>query len=482
MDEYRTDKLFIGGLWLEPAGEERITIISPSTEKVIGSAPSASIEDMDRAVQAARRCFDETDWPQLSFEERAKWLYRAADVFDANKERVARVTASETGLPYHSDAMAHAELIGHLFRSTAEIGLALGQEEKRTGYVTDVTVRREPVGVVAAITPWNGPAVMAHFTIPMAILAGCAVILKTAPETPLHGQVLASIYEEIGLPPGVISIVTAGREASESLVRHPGVDKVAFTGSTATGQRVGMICGEMIKRRTLELGGKSAAIILDDAKLDDFMPDLVKASVMTNCQACLGQTRILAPRSRYEEIVDSYVAEMAKIKVGDPFEQGVQVGPLIGDKARLKAENYIEIGKSEGAKIVLGGGRPKDLETGFYVELTVFRDVSNDMRIAREEIFGPVFVVIPYDDDDDAVRIANDTDYGLSGSIWTTDMERGRRLARRIRTGHVGINIHMFEFSGPFGGYKKSGLGRQFGPEGLSEFFEYKQINEKLPA
>ena len=480
--QYQTDKLFIGGKWVEPAGKERFEIVSPTTEEVLGYAPAASVEDINRAVAVARECFDNSDWPNLSFEERAKLLYRAADVFDANAARVAEVSADESGLPFHRDAMAHAHLIGHLFRTAADLGVRLGQEEERPGHFTRVTLRREPVGVVAAITPWNAPSAMAHFTIPMALIAGCTVILKTAPESPLHGQVLASIYEEIGLPEGVISIVSAAAEASEALVRHPGVDKIAFTGSTLTGQRIGVICAEMFKRRTLELGGKSAAIVLDDADLGQIMLDLVKSSVMNNCQACLGQTRILAPESRYDEVVDAYVSEMRKVKFGDPFNEETMVGPLISEKARKKALDYIEVGKSEGAVLASGGGRPEGLEKGWFVEPTVFRDVTNEMRIAKEEIFGPVFVIIPYKDEEDAIRIANDSEYGLSGSVWTSDMERGRRVARRIRTGHCGINVHMFEFSGPFGGYKKSGIGRQFGEEGISEFFEYKQINEKLPA
>lgn len=479
---YQSDQLFIGGKWVKPHGPGRIDVFSPATEELIGYAPDGSAEDIDCAVQSARRCFDESDWPHLSFNERIAHLNRAADVFDRHIEDLAAVTADESGLPFHSTAHVHARLIGYLLRSAAELGSRVSQEEPRPGTLTRVTIRREPVGVVAAITPWNAPAVMAHFTIPMALMTGCTVVLKTAPESPLHGQILAAIYEEIGLPPGVISVVPAGRAASEALVRHPGVDKVAFTGSTATGQRVGAICGELFKRRTLELGGKSAAIVLDDADLPQIMPSLVASSVMNNCQACLGQTRILAPASRYDEVVQAYTDEMRKVRFGDPYDPETQVGPLISRQAREKVEKYIALGKAEGATLVMGGGRPSALARGWYVEPTVFTNVTNTMRIAREEIFGPVFVVIPYRDDAEAIRIANDSNYGLSGSVWTSDVERGRAVARRIRTGHCGINVHMFEFSGPFGGYKQSGLGREFGTEGLSEFFEFKQINEKLSA
>lgn len=480
MQAYRNEKLFIGGEWVDPVGTGRIHVISPSTGEPLGFAPDASEEDIDRAVTAARRCFDTSGWPELRFDERIVHLRRAADVFDRNVDRIARVTADESGLPYHTTGMDYGRLIGHLFRMAADLGARTSQEEERPGHLTRVIVRREPVGVVAAITPWNAPAVMAHFTIPLALMAGCTVVLKTAPESPLHGQLLGEIYEEIGLPPGVVNIVPAGRDASEALVRHPGVDKVSFTGSTATGQRVGMICGELFKRRTLELGGKSAAIVLDDANLPEIMPALVAASVMNNCQACLGQTRILAPEDRYDEVVQAYVEELRKVKFGDPFEADTQVGPLISDQARAKVERYIEIGKAEGATLVLGGGRPENLKRGWYVEPTVFTNVDNHMRIAREEIFGPVFVIIPYKDEKDAIRIANDSEYGLSGSVWTSDSERGRRVARQIRTGHCSINVHMYEFTGPFGGYKKSGLGREFGEEGLNEFFEFKQINEKI--
>jgi betaine-aldehyde dehydrogenase len=479
---YQSDRLFIGGEWVRPHSAERIEVRSPATEQVIGHVPAGSPEDIDKAVQAARRCFDHSGWPQLSFAERAQYLRRIAAEIDKDKDALAQATSDESGLPLVKSAGYHVRRSIELLNYYADMGDTFAQEQHRPGVRANVIVRHEPMGVVGVITPWNGPIPMAHFALAPALLAGCAVILKTAAESPLHGQLLAAAYQRVGLPAGALSIIPADREASEALVRHPSVDKISFTGSTATGKRVGAICAEQIKRVGLELGGKSAAIILDDADLAQTMPRLVAAALQNNCQACVGQTRILAPRSRYDEIVAAFCAGVDRLKLGDPRDPDTDIGPLISAKQRARAESYIALGLSEGAKIVRGGGRPVHLDRGWYVEPTVFRDVRNNMRVAQEEIFGPVFVIIPYEDDAAAIAIANDSAYGLSGTVWTADRDRGLAIARRVRTGNYGINTFMLELAAPFGGFKDSGIGRQLGPEGLGSYLELKAIHEPVAA
>jgi betaine-aldehyde dehydrogenase len=337
-------------------------------------------------------------------------------------------------------------------------------------------IRREPVGVVAAIVPWNVPQFVTMSKVAPALLAGCTIVLKPAPETPLDAYLLAELIEQSGIPAGVFNVVPAGREAGEHLVRHPGIDKVAFTGSTAAGRRIASICGEQLKRVSLELGGKSAAIICDDADLDATIEGLKMASLMNNGQACVAQTRILASRRRYDEVVEALAAMMGGLAVGDPSEITTEVGPLVAERQRERVLGYIDIGRGEGAKVAVGGGRPRDLDHGWYVEPTLFVDVDNSMRIAQEEIFGPVLALIPFDDEDQAVAIANDSDYGLAGSVWTADADRGLDIARKVRTGTYGVNQYLMDFSSPFGGFKASGIGREFGPEGLSQYLELKSI------
>lgn len=314
-----------------------------------------------------------------------------------------------------------------------------------------------------------------------ALIAGCTVVAKPSPEAPLDAYLLAEWIQEAGLPPGVVNFVPAGRETGAYLVEHPGVDKVAFTGSTAAGREIGAACGRLLRPATLELGGKSAAIICQDADLDVTIEGLKMASLMNNGQACAAQTRILAPRSRYDEVADALAAMVSGLTVGDPADYGTEIGPMAARRQQERVENYIRIGQDEGAKLLTGGlTRPHD--QGWYVAPTVFADVSNSMRIAREEIFGPVLVLIPYNDEDDAITIANDSDYGLGGSVWTGDVDHGVDLARRVRTGSCGVNLYVLDPNTPFGGYKNSGLGRELGPEGLNPYLEYKAIPRPTPA
>jgi aldehyde dehydrogenase (NAD+) len=355
--------------------------------------------------------------------------------------------------------------------------------ETRTGMMGGpVRVRRAPAGVVAAITPWNEPLFIAALKLGPGLLAGCTFVLKPSPETPLDSYLLAEAIIEAGFPEGVINILPAGRETGEHLVKHPQIDKVSFTGSTAAGMRIGELCGAQLKRCTLELGGKSAAIVLDDANLDDTTLDaLVQSGVMNNGQVCGAQSRILVSRKRYSEVVDMLGGALGALKVGDPLDDSTQIGPLVAERQRTRVQGYIEAGKAAGARVVTGGGRPADLSRGWYDEPTVFADVQNSMSIAQEEIFGPVHSVIPYDDVENAVKIANDSDYGLCGSVWTADPAHGEQIAARIRTGVVAINSSMIlDFNSPFGGFKKSGIGRELGPEGIGPYTELQTI--VLPA
>jgi betaine-aldehyde dehydrogenase len=349
-------------------------------------------------------------------------------------------------------------------------------EERRDGMFGRSLVRREPVGVVAAVIPWNVPLFIAVNKLVPALLAGCCVILKPAPETPIDALMLGGLFTEAGLPPGVLSVLPADRAVSEYLVTHPGVDKVSFTGSTAAGRRVGSLATERLKRVSLELGGKSAAILLEDVDLASSAFMIAYSGLMNSGQACVAQTRILAPRSRYDEITEAIVESAKAMTVGDPNDPTTQLGPLVAERQRDRVEGYIEKGKSEGAKLVLDGTRPAGLDTGWYVAPTVFTEVTNSMTIAREEIFGPVLSVIPYDTEEQALAIANDSDYGLAGSVWTADVAHGYEIATKVRTGTYGINWYAFDMGSPFGGFKDSGIGREDGPEGLAAFCELKSI------
>jgi betaine-aldehyde dehydrogenase len=475
------DKLFIDGEWVVPATSATIEVVSPHTEEVIARVPEASPADIDRAVGAARLAFDEGPWPRMAPAERADVMAKVSQTIQARSQDYAETITREMGSPISWAIM------GQVFASTmvldyyTSLARTYPFEELRDGVLGNkAIVRHEAVGVAAAIVPWNVPLFVTMLKLGPAMAAGATVVLKPAPETPLDALLLAAALREAGLPPGVVNIVPAGREVGEHLVTHPGVDKIGFTGSTAAGKRIAALCGAQLKRVTLELGGKSAAIIMDDADVEAVIPDLIGASLMNNGQACVAQTRILASRDRYQDVVDALCDAVSKQQVGDPLDPATTVGPLVAERQRRRVEGYIATGQQEGAKVAVGGGRPESQATGWYVEPTVFVNVDNDMTIAREEIFGPVLTVIPYDGVDEAVRIANDSDYGLSGSVWSGDNAAALDVARRVRTGTYTVNGFMLEFSCPFGGFKQSGVGRELGPEGLAAYLEAKSIS--LPA
>ena len=470
------DRLYIGGEWTAPAGSDVIEVINPSTEEPAGQVPDGTRADIDLAVAAARRAFDEGPWPRMAPKERAEVLAAVSGTITADMQPLAELIASENGSP------VSWALMGQVYAATMVadqyVGLAdsFAFTDVRAGMMGPSEVRKVPVGVAAGIIPWNVPLFIMMLKLAPAMVAGCTIVLKPAPEAPLDAFVLAHMLHDAGLPPGVVNVVPAGREVGEHLVTHPGVDKVSFTGSTAAGRRIGSLCGERLRRVTLELGGKSAAIVMPDADVATAVAGVVPNGLMNNGQACVAQTRILADRDRYDEIVEAVSEAVGATRVGDALDPETEVGPLVAERQRDRVEGYIASGREQGARVTVGGGRPAGLDRGWFVEPTVFADVTNDMRIAQEEIFGPVLSVIAYDDVDDAVRIANDSDFGLSGSVWGADQAAAADVARRIRTGTISVNTFMLDMCSPFGGFKSSGLGRELGPEGLDAYLELQAI------
>jgi betaine-aldehyde dehydrogenase len=475
------DRLFIGGEWVEPSSTSIFEVVSPATQELVGSVPEAQNADIDRAVAAAREAFEHGPWPRMTPVERAAVLTKVAEAIRNDLQGIAELITNEMGSPVAWGSLAQVYAPTMILDYYAGLASTFAFDTVRDGLLGPVLVTKEPIGVVAAITPWNVPLFLAAAKLSPALLSGSTVVFKPAPETPLDANVLAEIFTEAGLPPGVLNVVPAGREVGAYLVAHPGVDKVSFTGSTVAGRAIGASCGQNLKRVSLELGGKSAAILLDDVDLDTSIPLLLPNAIMNNGEACISLTRILAPRDRYTEVTEALVEQVRAMKVGDPLDPTTEVGPLVAERQRDRVENYIKIGQEEGAKVAIGGGRPDGIDTGWFVEPTVFVDVDNSMRIAQEEIFGPVLSVIPYDTEADAVRIANDSDYGLCGAVYTGDNDRGLGVARQVRTGTYMVNSNVpIDFSSPFGGYKASGVGREFGEDGLELFLEKKTIN--LPA
>ncbi|WP_111509088.1 aldehyde dehydrogenase [Mycobacterium kyogaense] len=470
------DKLFIGGKWVEPATSDVIEVHSPATGELVGKVPLASAADVDAACAAARKAFDEGPWPQMSPAERQEVLARAVKILEERADELKFLLAAETGQPPTIVDMMQYGAAMSAFQYFAGAADKFTWQEIRDGIYGQTLVVREPIGVVGAVTAWNVPFFLAANKLGPALLAGCTIVLKPAAETPLSVFAMAEAFAEAGLPEGVLSIVPGGPETGRALTNNPELDKFTFTGSSAVGKEIAKIAAEKLKPCTLELGGKSAAIILEDADLDSTLPMLVFSGLMNSGQACVGQTRILAPRSRYDEVVEKLSAAVSGMLPGLPTDPAAMIGPLISEKQRERVEGYIAKGVEEGARVVVGGERPEGLDSGWYVQPTVFADVDNSMTIAQEEIFGPVLAVIPYEDEDDAVRIANDSVYGLAGSVYTTDNDRALKIARRIRTGTYAVNMYAFDPGAPFGGYKNSGIGRENGTEGIEAYCEPKSI------
>lgn len=476
----RSDELFIGGRWSEASSKDRIDIVSPHTEEPVGHVAAAGPGDIDKAVTAARSAFDSGPWPRLTPAERIAAVRRLAERYGERRAEMAETITAEIGAPISFAQRAQVGLPAMMMSAFCDLAEKYPWEESRPGmYGTDIRIRREPVGVVAAIVPWNMPQFLIVTKLIPALLAGCTVVLKPAPESPLNALLLAEMIGEAGLPEGVVSVLPGDRAAGEYLVTHRGVDKVSFTGSTAAGKAVAAACAVDLRRVSLELGGKSAAIVLDDADPAAVAAGVRSASLSNSGQICNALTRILVPAARSADFTEALAAEMTSLVVGDPTEPATQVGPLVARRQQDRVRGYIQTGQSEGARLVVGGAdMPDGLERGWYVRPTLFADATNSMRIAREEIFGPVLTVIPYGDEDEAVAIANDSDYGLAGSVFTADNERGLGIAARIHTGTFGVNQgYTMDPFAPFGGVKGSGYGRELGREGIEGYTDTKSIS-----
>ena len=449
-----------------------LEVVNSATEEVMGSIPEGTPDDVDRAVAAAREAF--ATWSQTSVDERAEWMERIAGALGARMDEVASLIAQEVGMPLKLAHMIQAGLPTMSFGSMPQVMAEMAWEEE----VGNSLIVREPVGVVGAITPWNYPLHQIAAKVAPAMAAGCTVVLKPSEVAPLNAFLLADVLDELELPAGVFNLVTGlGPVVGEAMSRHPDIDMISFTGSTASGRKVTEAAAQTIKRVALELGGKSANVILDDADLQAAVTDGVSKCYLNSGQTCSALTRMLVPRSRLEEAEQIAAAVAENFKPGDPFQPETTLGPLVSDTQRERVRDYIRKGEQEGAKLVHGGAEaPEGLERGYFVAPTVFSEVTTDMTIAQEEIFGPVLSIMPYDDEEDAVRIANDSVYGLAGGVWSSDEEHAKRVARRIRTGQVEINGGAFNPIAPFGGYKQSGHGRELGKFGLEEFLQVKSM------
>lgn len=468
--------LFIGGEWVEPSSSATIDVLDSTSEELFLTVAEAQAADVERAVAAARAAFDTGPWPRLSPAERGVYLARIADAWTSRADALADSWAAESGVLRSMSAHA-AKGLSDIFHYYAGLGESFAWQEKHvSGGGQPALLMREAVGVVAAIIPWNAPHQLMTYKVAAALIAGCTVIVKASPEAPASPYLLAEICEEIGLPKGVVNVLTADREVSELLVRNPGVDKVSFTGSTTAGRKIASICGDRIARCTLELGGKSPAVILDDYDVGKAAEAIARFAPLMTGQVCSSLTRIIVSEHRHDDMVDALAATFGKIRVGSAFDSDSQMGPLAMARQRDRVESLIAQGTAEGARLATGGGRPTHLNRGYFIEPTVFANVDNGSIIAREEIFGPVLSVIPAASEEHAVAIANDTIYGLNSSVFTNDADRAYAVGRQLRAGTVGHNGFKTDFSIAFGGFKQSGLGREGGVEGLHPFLEAKTM------
>ena len=466
------DRVFIGGEWVEPAGADPIEVVNPTTEEIIGTIPGCSAVDADRAVEAARGAFE--SWSQTPREERARFIVAIAEGLNQRGDEIAATITQELGMPLKLSRIIQVGLPASQFASMPKLMEEIAWEEE----IGSSRVLREPVGVLGAITPWNYPLNQIAAKVAPALAAGCTVVLKPSEVTPLNAFMLAEVVESVGLPAGVFNLVTGvGPVVGEAIAAHPGVDMVSFTGSTRAGRRVSELAAESVKPVAMELGGKSPNLILDDADLERAVPDGVAKCFLNSGQTCSALTRMLVPRQRLAEAEQLARATAETFTPGDPFEDSTRLGPLVSEVQRDRVRGYIEKGVAEGARLITGGAEPPEgLERGFFVRPTVFSEVEAEMTIGQEEIFGPVLAIQPYEGEDDAIRIANSTPYGLAGGVWSADSERAIAVARRIRTGQVEINGGAFNPLAPFGGYGQSGHGRENGRYGIEELLQVKSL------
>ena len=466
------DKVFIGGEWVEPSGTEPIEVINSTTEEAMGTVPACSPEDADRAVVAARDAFD--SWSQTPREERAGYLTAIAAGLGERSEEIAATISQELGMPLTLSRLIQVGLPASQFAATPQLMEEVAWEEE----IGNSRVIREAIGVLGAITPWNYPLNQIAAKVAPALAAGCTVVLKPSEVVPLNAFLLAEVIESVGLPPGVFNMVTGtGPVVGEAIAAHPGVDMVSFTGSTRAGKRVSELASATVKPVAMELGGKSPNLILDDADLAKAVPDGVGKCFLNSGQTCSALTRMLVPREKLAEAEEIAVAAAESFTPGDPFEESTRLGPLVSDVQRQRVRGYIEKGEAEGARLLTGGAEPPEgLERGYFVRPTVFSEVTPEMTIHREEIFGPVLAIEPYESEEEGVQIANDSEYGLAGGVWSGDKERAIDVARRIRTGQIEINGGAYNPLAPFGGYGQSGHGRENGRYGLEELLQVKSL------